>query len=71
MCSKVKAKNFTTLVYSVLVNVGKRALKMMKPLWKNCLITAKDVGIIHVNFIVITTTFFWKKMEALLSYHLS
>jgi hypothetical protein len=41
MCSAVEAGNFTTLVYSVLLNVGKNVLKMMKTLWKNNLIIAK------------------------------
>jgi hypothetical protein len=29
MCSEVEAKNFTTLVYSVLLSIGKSMLKMM------------------------------------------
>jgi hypothetical protein len=43
MCSKAEAGNFTTMVYSILVVVGKSVLKMMATLWKNCLIIAKDV----------------------------
>jgi hypothetical protein len=56
MCSEVVAGNFTTLVYSVLLNIGKSVLKM-ETLWKNSFIIAKDVQIIHVNFIVIAITF--------------
>jgi hypothetical protein len=43
MCSEVEARNFTTLVYSILLNVGKSVMKMIKTLWKNSLIIAKDV----------------------------
>jgi hypothetical protein len=47
MCFKVEAGNFTTLVYSILLNTGKSVLKMMETLWKNSLIIPKDVCIIH------------------------
>jgi hypothetical protein len=60
MCSEVEAGNFT-LAYSVLLNVGKSVLKMTETLWENSLMTAKDVWIIHVNFIVIAITFTEKK----------
>jgi hypothetical protein len=43
MCPEVEAGNFTTLVYSVLNNVGKSVLKITETLWKNMLIIAKDV----------------------------
>jgi hypothetical protein len=43
MCSKVEAGNLAPLVYDVLLNVGKSLLQMTKTLWKNSLITAKDV----------------------------
>jgi hypothetical protein len=38
-----EAGNFTTLVYSILLTVGKSVLKMMETLWKNSLIIAKGV----------------------------
>jgi hypothetical protein len=60
-CSKVEAGNFTTHAYNVLLNIGKSVLKMMKTLWKNSLTNAKDVGIIHVNFVVIAVTVFEEK----------
>jgi hypothetical protein len=59
----------STLVYSVLPNVGKTVLKTTKTLTKNSLITAKDARITHVNFTVFATTFSEKKLEALVSYH--
>jgi hypothetical protein len=43
MCYVVKTGNFTTLVYSVLLNTGKSVLKIMKTLWKNTLIIVKAV----------------------------
>jgi hypothetical protein len=36
-------REFTTLVYSVLLNVGKSLLKITETLWKNSLIIAKVV----------------------------
>jgi hypothetical protein len=36
---------------------------MMKTLWKNSLMTAEDVRIIHVNFTVTAVTFTEKKNE--------
>jgi hypothetical protein len=42
MYFKVKAKNFTELVYSELLNVGRSVLKLKEILWKSCLIIAKD-----------------------------
>jgi hypothetical protein len=57
MYSEVDARHFTTLVYSVLLSAGKSVLKMKPTLWKNSLIVAKDIGIIHVNFIVIVHDF--------------
>jgi hypothetical protein len=51
--SKVEAGNFTTLVYSVLLNVDKSVLKMTETLWENVLIIAKYVKMIHVNFTAI------------------
>jgi hypothetical protein len=44
-------RDFTTLVYSVLFSVGKSVLKMMETLLKNSHIIAKDVWIIHINYI--------------------
>jgi hypothetical protein len=41
MCSEVQACNFTTLVYSILLNIDKSELKMMETLWKCSLIIAK------------------------------
>jgi hypothetical protein len=70
MCTEIEAGNFTTLVYSILINVGKSVLKMMQTLWKNSLITVKDLHINHVSFIVIAITFSDKKLKALLLYHL-
>jgi hypothetical protein len=58
----VKAGNFTTLVYSILLIIRKSMLKMMETLWKNSLIIGKDVWIIHINFIVIAFTFSEKKI---------
>jgi hypothetical protein len=43
MCSEVEAGNFTTLVYSVLLKVGRSVLKMTETLWKNSLMIAKYV----------------------------
>jgi hypothetical protein len=57
VCSEVEAGNFTTLLYSVLTSVDKSVLKMMETLWKNSLITAKDVWIIYLNFNVTANTF--------------
>jgi hypothetical protein len=57
MCSKVEAGNSITLVYSVLLSVGKSVLKMAQNLWENSHIIAKNVRTIHVNFIVIEITF--------------
>jgi hypothetical protein len=57
MCSEVEAGNFTTLVYSVLINIGKHVLRMMDTVWKNSLIIAKYVQVIHVNVIVIVGKF--------------
>jgi hypothetical protein len=57
MRSEDKAGNFVTLVYSILLNTGKNMLEMAQTLWKNCLTTAKDVQIIHVNFIVTAIKF--------------
>jgi hypothetical protein len=65
MYSEVEAGNFTTLVHSVLLNVGKSVLKMTETLWKNSLIIEKCVLIIRVNLIVIVIKFSEKK-EALL-----
>jgi hypothetical protein len=66
MCSEIKAEIFGTLVHSVLLNVGKSVWKMMENLWKNRLIIAKDVLIIHVNFIFIKFIYSEKKLESLL-----
>jgi hypothetical protein len=52
MCSEVEAGNFTTLVYSVLLNVGKFVLKTTETLWKNNLIIAKYVWVIHGNLLL-------------------
>jgi hypothetical protein len=68
MCSELKAGNFTTLVYSILLKVGKSALKMKETLWRNSLILAKDVGIICVNFIATAVTFSQKKLETFTFY---
>jgi hypothetical protein len=43
MCSEIEAGHFTTLVHSILLNVGKSVLEMMQTLWKNSLTIAKDV----------------------------
>jgi hypothetical protein len=43
MCSETEARNFTTLVFSILLIVGKIVLKMMEILWENRLIIGKDV----------------------------
>jgi hypothetical protein len=61
MCLEVEAGNFTSLVYSVLHNVGKSMLNMMEILWKNSLIIAKDIWIIHIHFIVIAFIFSERK----------
>jgi hypothetical protein len=69
ICCEAEAENFTTLVYSILLSIGKNVLKVTETLWKNSLIIAKDVGIINANHIVIAITFSEKKLEALLSYY--
>jgi hypothetical protein len=56
MGSEIEARNFTNLVYKVLLNVGRSVLKMMETLWKNSLIIAEGVRIFPVNFIVIANT---------------
>jgi hypothetical protein len=61
--SKVKAGNFTALLYSTLLNIGKSVLKMVKTLWKYSLIVAKGVLLMHGNCIVIAITFSDKKSE--------
>jgi hypothetical protein len=43
MCFEVEAGNLATLVHSVLLNVGKRLLKMAETLDKNSHIFAKDL----------------------------
>jgi hypothetical protein len=43
MCSEVEERNFAALLYSALFNAGKSMLKMIENLWKNSLITGKDV----------------------------
>jgi hypothetical protein len=43
MCSEVESQDFTTLVHSVLFNVGRSELKMKVTLWKNNLTIAKDI----------------------------
>jgi hypothetical protein len=65
MCSEVEAGNFTTLVYTVLLNVAKSVLKMTETLLKNNLITAKVVRITQINFIVIAITFSEQKIAGL------
>jgi hypothetical protein len=45
--------------------------KMTETFWKNSFIIAKDIQIIHVNFIVIAVTFSEKKLEMLHSYRSS
>jgi exosome complex RNA-binding protein Rrp42 (RNase PH superfamily) len=66
--SEVDAGNFTTLVYSALLNVDKSVLEM-EALWKSSLMIAEDVWIILVNLIIIGVTFSEEKMGPLLSYH--
>jgi hypothetical protein len=39
----VEAGNFTTLLYTVLLNVSKSELKVTQTLWKNRLIITKDI----------------------------
>jgi hypothetical protein len=68
MCFEVEAGNLTTLIYSILLNVGKSVLKMMETLWKNSLIIENIYEIIHVYLIVISITLYEKKLEYLLSY---
>jgi hypothetical protein len=68
ICSEVEARNFTTLVSSILLNINRNVLKMMGTSWENNLIIAEDTWIIHVNFIVIAVKFPEKKMKALLLY---
>jgi hypothetical protein len=65
--SEVEAENFASLVYSVLLNVGKSVLKMMETSWKNDFIIAKDACIIRVNFVVIAATFCDKNLRRYLS----
>jgi hypothetical protein len=60
MCFEAEARNFT-LVYSLLLNVGRSVLKVAENLWKNSLIMAKYILIIRVNFILIAITFSEKK----------
>jgi hypothetical protein len=61
MGSEVEAGNFTTMVYSILLNAGKSELKM-ETLWKNSLIIAKDIHTTHVNFTVVPITLSEKKI---------
>jgi hypothetical protein len=68
MYSKLETGNFTTLVYSILLNVNRNELKMAETLWENSHIIAKDIRIVHVNFIGIIITL-PGKTEALLLYH--
>jgi hypothetical protein len=63
--------NFTTLLHSVLFNIGKTVLKTAGTLWKNSLIVVKYIRIIRVNFIVTAIPFSEKNLDALLSYHSS
>jgi hypothetical protein len=60
-CSEVEEGNFTKLVLSFLLNVGKSVLKMTGTLWKNSLIDAKDVRMNHIKFTVIAITFSAKR----------
>jgi hypothetical protein len=71
MWPKAEAGNFTALVYSVLLSVGRSVLKMTDTLWKNSLIIAKDLRKVRINFIVIANIFSEKKLEVLLLYRLS
>jgi hypothetical protein len=57
LCSEVEAGNFATLLYSVLLNIGKSMLKMTKNLCKNILTILIDVRIAHANFILIALYF--------------
>jgi hypothetical protein len=43
MGSEGEARDFTALVYSVLLKVGKSVLRTKQTLWKNSLIIAEDV----------------------------
>jgi hypothetical protein len=43
MCSEVEAGNFTTMLHTVILNVGKSVLKVTETLWENSLIILKDV----------------------------
>jgi hypothetical protein len=52
-----RGREFYNSAYSFLLKAHKSMLKMMKPLWKNSLITAKDVRTNHAHFIVIAITF--------------
>jgi hypothetical protein len=42
MCSEGEARDFTALVYSVLLKVGKSVLKMKNILWENSVTIAID-----------------------------
>jgi hypothetical protein len=57
----VEAGNSITLVYIVLLSVGKSVLKIAQNLWKNSHIIAKNIRTIHINFIVIEITFSGEK----------
>jgi hypothetical protein len=65
MCSEVEAGNFATLVYSALIRLGTRVLKIAETVWENNLIIVNGIRIIHVNFIIIAITYSEKKLEAL------
>jgi hypothetical protein len=67
MCSDVEAGNFTTLLHSILLNVGNSVFKMTKSLWKKSLIIANGVWTIHVN-LTLLQLYFPKKIQALLHY---
>jgi hypothetical protein len=67
-CSEDEAGNFTTLIYSVLLNVGKSWLVVKTTLWKNSPIIAKDVRIVHVNLLLLQFDFLMEKMGTFLSY---
>jgi hypothetical protein len=62
MCFEVETGNFRALAYSVLFNIGKSVLKMSETLWEDSCVIAKDVLVIHVNFIVIAVAFSGEKM---------
>jgi hypothetical protein len=66
MCSEVEARNLTTLIYSVSLNVGRSVLEMTDNLWENSLIMAKMYDT-TTYILLLLQLHFPRKIEVLLS----